>query len=176
MSSKPVRYSQRPRYAGYFGRTVGSPPGLPGGGITGVLPTSGVGARISGSTPVGGQSTPSDLANLSPNGSGLWPVVLPSGVIVPCDGTGRVCAQPLVPAAAAGGTISVCGFAAGGACAAAVPQATIHKLDAARAVFIIMDGKRPKRTDVPRRTAEPSGFMIADQREMPHRRHWSTLH
>ena len=32
---------------GYFGRIVGSPPGLPGGGITGVLPASGVGARIS---------------------------------------------------------------------------------------------------------------------------------
>ena len=38
------------RMGGYFGRIVGSPPGLPGGEITGVLPTSGVGARISGST------------------------------------------------------------------------------------------------------------------------------
>jgi hypothetical protein len=36
--------------------------GLPGGGMTGILPVSGVGARISGSTPVGRQSTPSDLA------------------------------------------------------------------------------------------------------------------
>ena len=38
---------------GYFGRRLGSPPGLPGGGSTGVLPVSGVGARISGSTPEG---------------------------------------------------------------------------------------------------------------------------
>jgi hypothetical protein len=48
---------------------VGSPPGLPGGGITGVLPTSGVGARIVGSTPAGGHNTPSDLASLSLSGS-----------------------------------------------------------------------------------------------------------
>ena len=49
--------------ASYLGRTLGSPPGLPGGGITGMLPVSGVGARISGSTPVGGHSTPSDFAS-----------------------------------------------------------------------------------------------------------------
>ena len=49
----------------YFGRTVGSPPGLPGGGMTGVLlPASGVGARMSGST-FGGQITPSVRASLS---------------------------------------------------------------------------------------------------------------
>ena len=65
----------KPRFApssckrAYFGRIVGSPPGLPGGGITGVLPASGVGARISGSTPAGGHSTPSERANLSPSGS-----------------------------------------------------------------------------------------------------------
>jgi hypothetical protein len=53
----------------YFGRTLGSPPGLPGGGITAVLPVSGVGARISGSTPAGGHSTPSDFASLSLSGS-----------------------------------------------------------------------------------------------------------
>ena len=72
----------RPQFGGevaatriYFGRIVGSPPGLPGGGMTGILPVLGVGARISGSTPVGGQSTPSDLASLSPSGSarGRWP-------------------------------------------------------------------------------------------------------
>ena len=59
----------------YFGRIVGSPPGLPGGGMTGILPVSGVGARISGSTPAGGQSTPSDLASLSPSGSARGSVV-----------------------------------------------------------------------------------------------------
>ena len=62
----------------YFGRIVGSPPGLPGGGITGILlPVSGVVARISGSTPVGGQSTPANLASLSLSGS---------LVVVPCGG------------------------------------------------------------------------------------------
>src|SRR5450755_2228298 len=40
----------------YFGRIVGSLSGLPGGGMTGILPVSGVGARISGSTPVGGHA------------------------------------------------------------------------------------------------------------------------
>ena len=64
----------------YFGRMSGLPPGLPGGGITGVLPVSGVGARISGSTPDGGQITPSDLASLSPSGSPERPTVEPSGV------------------------------------------------------------------------------------------------
>jgi hypothetical protein len=64
-SAKPLHSS------GYFGRTVGSPPGPPGGGITGILPVSGVGARISGSTPDGGHNTPSDFASLSPRSSAL---------------------------------------------------------------------------------------------------------
>ncbi len=84
----------------YFGRRLGLPPGLPGGGITGVLPVSGVGARISGSTPAGGHKTPSDFASLSPSGSARCPVVAPSGAIVPRGGTGRIGAQ----FAEAGGT------------------------------------------------------------------------
>src|SRR5262249_47973495 len=48
----------------YLGCTFGLPPGLPGGGITGILPTSGVGALMSGST-FGGHSTPSLRASLS---------------------------------------------------------------------------------------------------------------
>jgi hypothetical protein len=35
------------------------PPGLPGGGITGILPAFGVGALMAGST-LGGQMTPLD--------------------------------------------------------------------------------------------------------------------
>jgi len=55
---------------------LGLPPGLPGGGITGVVsPVSGVGARIPGSTSEGGHSTPLDFASLSPNGSLDCPVV-----------------------------------------------------------------------------------------------------
>jgi hypothetical protein len=49
----------------HFGRTVGSPPGLPGGGMTGIAPPcGGVGALMSGST-LGGQMTPSVCASLS---------------------------------------------------------------------------------------------------------------
>ena len=60
----------------HFGRRFGSPPGLPGGGITGMelLGGFGAGACISGSTPGGGHNTPSDCASVSPSG------------LVPCDG------------------------------------------------------------------------------------------
>jgi len=53
----------------YFGRTVGSPPGLPGGGITGILPTSGAPLFICASIPDGGHITPSDCASRSLRGS-----------------------------------------------------------------------------------------------------------
>src|SRR5580692_3674726 len=77
---EPGHHELRGQNQAYCGRTVGSPPGLPGGGMTGVLlPDSGAGACISGSTPAGGQSTPSVLASLSPSGSRDWPVV----VVVP---------------------------------------------------------------------------------------------
>jgi len=109
----------------YFGRKVGSPPGLPGGGITGVLPASGVGARMSGSTPGGGHNTPSDLASLSPSGSARWPVVVPSGATVPRCGTGCVGAHSMARATA-GGAVWAGGVAgAGGACALAKPDAAI---------------------------------------------------
>jgi hypothetical protein len=52
--------------------------------MTGILPpVSGVGARISGSTPDGGHSTPSDLASLSPSGSWDWPTVESRGAFAP---------------------------------------------------------------------------------------------
>jgi len=43
---------------------LGSPPGLPGGGITGIFPVSGAGALIPGST-FGGQITPPPSLSLS---------------------------------------------------------------------------------------------------------------
>src|ERR1700682_1100464 len=90
----------------YFGRIVGSPPGLPCGGMTGILPVSGVGARISGSTPVGGQSTPSDLASLSLSGSACGAVVVVSSrAPVPCCGIDCVGAQPVAFLAGAGGAV-----------------------------------------------------------------------
>jgi hypothetical protein len=98
-----VRSPQRPIY---FGRIVGSPPWLPGGGMIGILPVSGVGARISGSTPVGGQSTPSDLASLSLSGSARGSVVVvPCGAMVPCCGIDCVGAQPVAFLAGAGGAV-----------------------------------------------------------------------
>src|ERR1700675_70008 len=140
---------------GYFGRRPGSPPGLPGGGITGVLPASGVGARISGSTPEGGHSTPSDFASLSPSGSARWPVV-PSGEMVPRGGTGFIGAQSF---AGAGGAVWADGLAgAGGACAVAGPDAAISAYEKRATYFVRMHGKRPARTEVPQRNGQLSGF------------------
>jgi len=127
LSSKPAdAHVVRPNGCinGYFGRTPGLPPGLPGGGITGVLPVSGVGARISGSTPAGGHSTPSDLASLSPSGSADRPVVVPSGATVPRGGTGCIGAQLLIEAGGAAWAGGVAGR--GGACALAPPDAAIR--------------------------------------------------
>src|SRR3954447_19213851 len=84
----------------YFGRRLGSPPGLPGGGITGVFPTSGVGARISGSTPAGGHNTPSDFASFSPSGSAR-PAVESSGAMVLRGLSVRIGAQLVAAAAGA---------------------------------------------------------------------------
>src|SRR5262249_56155469 len=47
-----------PLDSGYFGWIDWSPPGVPGGGITGIAPPGGVGCLISGSTFFGGQLTP----------------------------------------------------------------------------------------------------------------------
>ena len=81
--------------------------------MTGVLPVSGVGARISGSTPDGGHSTPSDFASLSPSGSFDRPTV-ESDVFGPAC---PVCAQ--FEGDCGGGGAVCCGGVAGvgGACA-----------------------------------------------------------
>src|SRR3954463_5855514 len=113
---------QVPANRDYFGRTEGSPPGLPGGGITGVLPVSGVGARIAGSTPAGGHSTPSDRASLSPSGSARCPGVAPCGATLPC-GVASVGAQ--LAGRGAGGAVCAGGVVGvGGACATAALAAT----------------------------------------------------
>jgi hypothetical protein len=109
--------------------------------MTGVLPVSGVGARIAGSTPAGGHMTPSDLANLSPKGSRLWPTVLSCGVVVP--GTGCIGAQ-----SREGGAAWIDGF--GGACATAAPHSAIHTQQSVSESFILMKGKRSDGADVPR--------------------------
>jgi hypothetical protein len=120
----------------YFGRIVGSPPGLPGGGMTGVLPVSGVGARICGSTPAGGHSTPSDLASLSLSGSVRWPVVEPCGATLPW-GVDSVGAQ-LLARTGAGAAVCAGGVAGvGGACANAALDAAITTDESKRDVFIM---------------------------------------
>src|ERR1700730_8346777 len=153
MSSKPEDRTKYLQTAAYFGRTLRSPPGLPGGGITGVLPVSGVGARISGSTPEGGQSTPSDLASFSPSGSLLWPVVAPSGT-APCGVAGCIGAQP--PARdGIGGAVWACGVLGdGGACALAAPGAARSRIAIRLTGFIDMRGKRSAGPDVPPKTPD----------------------
>jgi hypothetical protein len=134
----------------YFGRMSGLPPGLPGGGITGVLPALGVGAWISGSTPAGGHSTPSDLASLSVNGSAACPVVVPSGgtVTVPRDGADAVGAQLAANSVDVPDAIGCDGVVAdGGACAAAPCTETINPN--IRSACLVMQGKRTSRTLVP---------------------------
>jgi hypothetical protein len=60
----------------YLGTIDGSPPGVPGGGITGVLPPPTGGAAIPGSIPAGGQMMPFDCDSWSL--SGALPVVSPN--------------------------------------------------------------------------------------------------
>src|SRR5690348_11284719 len=125
-----------------------SPPGLPGGGITGILPVSGVGARICGSTLDGGHSVPSDLASLSPSASLDWPTVASFLLFVPVP-FGCIGAQ-LVGCEAAGGAVCAGGVAGeAGACACAA-LASISAQVAAKNGFFVMAGKRADRVLVPR--------------------------
>ena len=131
----------------YLGRVVGSPPGLPGGGITGVLPVSGAGACISGSTPGGGHSTPSDRASLSPSGSARCPVVVPSGAAVPECGAGCIGAQ-LADRSGDGGAVRGAGVVSlGGACAPATPETAVntHERRSARLIAMWGNGQRRRR-------------------------------
>src|SRR3979490_3004749 len=77
--------------AAYFGCTPGSPPGLPGGGMTLSLPPPGGGTGMSRSIPAGGQMTPFDWASLSlsccpelplPTGGGSF--LTSGGQVTPC--------------------------------------------------------------------------------------------
>lgn len=128
----------------HFGCTLGLPPGLPGGGITGVVPPSGVGAYISGSTPLGGHNTPLVLASFSPSGSPARPVVMPSGVGVArafgahaafCLGAGAV---------ACGGVAGV-----GGAWAWAADAADASTKERNKDCLMLMAEQRRARASVP---------------------------
>jgi hypothetical protein len=117
LSSKARILDQSRESRGYFGWTLGLPPGLPSGGMTGVLPASGVGARISGSTPDGGHNTPLDLANLSASASPACPVV-----VVPGSLLGRGSADFAIGAQLSAKVVAVDGggvVMVGGACAVA---------------------------------------------------------
>jgi hypothetical protein len=121
-----------------------------------MLPLSGVGARISGSTPAGGHNTPSDFANLSLSGSADRPVVEPSGAMLPRGATGGVGAQLL---AGAGGAVWAGGVAgAGGACALAAPDAAINTHRSESECFNCMERKRPAGAQVPRKIRNSQDF------------------
>ena len=117
----PVKQS-RPAKSAHFGRIDGSPPGLPGGGMTCMAPPVGARSWISGSAPAGGHNTPSDFASLSLSGSFVCPVVeLPRGASVPSFGTARVGAQFVELRSMLDGAVAAGGVAgAGGACATAI--------------------------------------------------------
>ena len=162
LSSNTGRPANLLRRAAYFGRRLGSPPGLPGGGITGVVPASGVGARISGSTPDGGHNTPSDRASLSPSCSLDWPTVEPSGAVVPFGGIGAQFADR----AGAGGAVCCDGVArVGGCCAPAAPNHAVSAqvsnnavlIAASFAGFSLMLTERTPRADVPRKNVRICG-------------------
>jgi len=60
-----LHWSRREGGASYFGWRPGSPPGVPGGGMTGILPPPTGGTEMPGSTPAGGQITPLDFESCS---------------------------------------------------------------------------------------------------------------
>ena len=157
LSSKARFLAETPEISRYFGRMPGFPPGLPGGGITGVLPLSGVGARISGSTPAGGHSTPLDFASLSPSGSPACPVVLPSGAAEPRGDTGFIGVQSLVRGGAGEAVCAGGVAAAGGACALAMPGAAASSRQSSGALCFITPRKRSARAEVPPRILKICG-------------------
>jgi hypothetical protein len=139
---------KRPQ-SSYFGLTFGSPPGPPGGGMTGMVPPCGVGACISGSTPAGGHKTPSDFASLSPSEPDPCPVVVPFGATVFSCGTASVGVQR-VSRAGLGGAVCAGGVAgAGGACATAGAAHKSGMVTNARESFAFMQGQRRQCADVP---------------------------
>jgi len=96
----------------YLGSTRGSPPGVPGGGITGMVPGFGFGAGawMPGSTPAGGRITPPGVPEpgpRAPEGGGLGPGSTRSGGTGPagggpggscrCAGPGCANAEPRKP-------------------------------------------------------------------------------
>lgn len=136
----------------HFGRTFGSPPGLPGGGMTGIEPFAefGAGACICGSMPGGGHSTPSDSDSVSPSG-------LPAsfdgvdGWTLPSLGAARVGAHFVVARSGLEGAVGACGVVgAGAACASAVAGAAVSaQIITARVVDIRIRTERSRCADVP---------------------------
>ena len=128
---------------------LGSPPGLPGGGITGMLPVSGIGARISGSTLMDGHNAPSDHASLSPSGSVRWPMVLPSD-------------EPCLRHRFRGRAFS-CEYGGGRRC---LSRDGVAGAGGRRRCLINIDGKRPARAEVPRDAWNGAGIGTAHHREL----------
>jgi hypothetical protein len=75
LSSISIHTVTSERCAGHFGTMLGSPPSVPGGGTTGVVPPPTSGTAMPGSTPAGGQMMPLERESRSPRStllSGCW--------------------------------------------------------------------------------------------------------
>lgn len=134
---------------------------VPGGGITGVLPPSGVGARICGSTSEGGHRTPPDCARRSVScGPAPCPVVVPFGAIVLSSGTASVGEQLFFGRAMFSGAVLWPGVDGdGGACAnASVDPAITHT--AVRSEKRRIQEKRARRAGVPSHKATDWNFRL----------------
>ena len=128
---------------------MGSPPGLPGGGITGVLPASGVGARICGIDARGRTQYAVGFRQFVAERLARLAGCRAFGATVPCGGIGVGAQSPA--RAGAGGAVWAGGVAgAGGACAVAAPDAAISTQEKKSEHFIPMQGKRPAGAEVPR--------------------------
>ena len=136
----------------HFGRVFGSPPGLPGGGMTGIVLPEGFGGGvcISGSMPAGGHSTPSDLASVSPSGllASSWEGCTPSPFAEGCVGAHFVAER-----SAFGPAVCACGVAGAGAACASIRAgaAADAQTMTARRVDIRIRRERLRRADVPSR-------------------------
>lgn len=153
--------------AHHFGRTFGSPPGLPGEGITGIEPLGGfgVGACICGSTPGGGHSTPSDWVSVSPSGL-LVSSLGVDGWMLPSAGPLCVGAHFVDGCSGLDGTVGVCGVAdAGAACAIRTEGTDVKvKIIVMSEIDIRMTAKWLQRADVP---AEISACDTGSARSVP---------
>lgn len=148
----------------YFGTTLGSPPGLPGGRMTGIVPTAG--GRITGVDPAvgGGLTTPvSGTALLSGTGNARSPPAPGGTVGASRSGTTGTCAQAGIVASnpAASAAQSHHGPGSGRRRCSAIARAP-RPFDCPR-IPISRSNHRPKRPQsqpCPRRAGSPNTSLL----------------